>query len=451
MNDFAVGTDVGLHYGLANEIARSGWPLPSTSYLVAMAHYPPAAHLLAIGSGKLAGSTLHGMFVVAALSFVVTYVALGELMRRPSPAATAVSLLFFLLAVIRYQHNLSLEGAELIGNFFFAQFAATAVLLVAAIVLCRSRLSFGLWLLISAVCTHLLGYVYSISAIELALTCAVFQALGFLDRPSLRSASTAVITGVVLVAAAVIHPTLIGSIAIANNDGGISIDAWHQIISFVGMVIGSGVLIWLRRQSDLTNIDAIIALSLGVGAVCAAQFAAYELLGAGSAYAVKKYGFLIITLNAIIYACLIVDLARPFVPTFFKRGATSPLSIAGSVFGVAALFVTVAGRPSIPVKLEQQYANEVLALIANPLSVDLDGKTISHNARYDAHANYTVAVGNLHPGQAIIDQHALFFPDPPPPSHSQFVLIDATSAGSYSAECIVSKSGDVVAIRAACR
>jgi hypothetical protein len=449
-NDFAVGTDVGVHYGFANEITRFGWPLPATSYLAIMAHYPPAAHVLAIGIGKLVGSTLHGLFVVAAVSFVLTYVALAELMRRPGQVGTAVSMIVFLLAVYWYRHKLLFEGAELVANFFFAQFAATGMLLACAIALCRSRLSFGRWLLVAAIVTHLLGYFYSISAIQLALTCCAFQALAFLDRPSLRSAGTVVITGLMLVAVAVIHPTLIGSVAIANNDGGISIDALHETVSFVGMILGSGLLIWLRRRSNLANIDAIISLCVGVGAVCLAQFIALRLFGDGSPYAVKKYGFLIITLNAMIYSCLIVDMARLVAPWIFDRGVTRPASIAGSIFGLAALFVTVIGQASIPVKIEQQYVNEVSTLMADPNSIDLDGKTISHNVRYDAHANYTVAVGNLHPGAAILDQHALFFPDPPPPSHSQYVLIDAASAGSYGAECIVSKSEDVVAIRATC-
>jgi hypothetical protein len=57
----------------------------------------------------------------------MTYLALAELMRRPSAFATSVSMILFLVALFCYRAVLVFEGAEIIGNFFFAQFAATAV------------------------------------------------------------------------------------------------------------------------------------------------------------------------------------------------------------------------------------------------------------------------------------------------------------------------------------
>ena len=128
----------------------------------------------------------------------------------------ATLLAFSIIGILSKKYRL-LEGNELIENFFFAQFAATAALLVFAILLFRSKLPFGRWLIAAIVATHVLGWIYTPCAIELALACAAFRALAFLDAPSPRSAALTVITGLTLCAVAVIHPTMIGSLVIAAN------------------------------------------------------------------------------------------------------------------------------------------------------------------------------------------------------------------------------------------
>ena len=82
-NDFNGFTDAGIHYAFAEELARFWqWPLPAATSVGMMSHYPPAAHLLSLFIGWLAGSTLYGLFIVTAISFVIIYTVLAELMRR---------------------------------------------------------------------------------------------------------------------------------------------------------------------------------------------------------------------------------------------------------------------------------------------------------------------------------------------------------------------------------
>jgi hypothetical protein len=453
VNDFNVGTDVGLHYGFANEIARFGWPLrlqPSTSYLSIMAHYPPASHALALAISLIGVSTLRGIFVVTALSFVVTYLALAELMRRPAGAGTIVTLLAFLLIASLSTTYRFLEGSELIENFFFGQFAATAALLVFSILLFRSKVPFGRWLIAAAVATHVLGWIYTLCAIELALACAAFKALEFLDAPSPRSAAFIVITGLSLCAVAIIHPTMIGSLAIAANDGGISIDGRVELILFMSLIVGTLILLIIRPKNDLVNQSAVIALSVGVAAACAAQYVALKFFGMGSFYAVKKFGFLLGTLDVLIWASLLADVVRRFVPAARSRLPRLVYPIAASSFGVAMLLILTIGFAGVPVSLEEQYAVQVTQLMTEPGSRELDGNTVSWNDRLTPHVNYTVGVGLLHPREALMEQHALFLADPKLTGAARFVLIDAASGLRYDPPCVVAATAVVAAVRSKC-
>ena len=449
MNDFSVGTDVGLHYAFANEVAQLGWP----QHACCMAFYPPIAHFLAIAIGALAGSTLKGMFIVTAISFAVTYLALAEFMRRPTAAGTVTTMLAFLLIAIPLRKWRFLEGNELISNFFFAQFAATAALLVSAILLFRSKLPFGRWLVAAALATHVLGWIYTLCAIELALACAAFQALTFLDAPSPRSFATIPTTGLVLCAVAIVHPTIIGSLGIAANDGAISIEARTEVVVFAFLALGTLILIINRYRNDLVNQRAVIALSIGVAAACATQYAALKIFGMGSPYAVKKYGFLLGTLDILVWACLLADVVRRFFAPSFGRLPQSLLSpIAVSTFGVAMLLLLTVGRSKVPVSLEEQYAGDVADLLNRSESQRLDGNTLSWNDRLTPHVNYTVTVGLLHPGAAITDQqHSLLSSDPKLSGAASFVLVDAASGLRYDPSCVVAATAAVAAIHAKCR
>jgi hypothetical protein len=448
MNDFNVGTDLSYHYGFANEVARHGWPL-SGNFLSDMAHYPPASHILALATGLMAGSTLRGVFVVTALSFVVTYLALAELMRRPTVVGTIVTLLVFLTIAIPSRAFRFLEGREVIENFFFAQFVATAALLIFAILLFRSKLAFGRWLFAAAVATHVLGWTYTPCAIELALACAAFRAISLLDAPSPRSVALIIVTGLTLCAVAIIHPTTIGSVAIAANDGAISIEGGVALILFISLAAGTLILLIIRTKNDLVNQSTVIALSVGVAAACAAQYAALKFFGMGSPYAVKKFGFLLGTLDILVWASLLADVVRRFVPASLAQLPRPVHPIAVSSFGVAMLLLLTIGWAKVPVSLEEEYAGQVTKLMSDPRSGELDGNTVSWNNRLTPHVNFTVAVGLLHPA-TLIEQHALFFADPKLTGTAKFVLIDAASGLRYDPSCVVAATAVVAAVRSKC-
>jgi hypothetical protein len=107
------------------------------------------------------------------------------------------------------------------------------------------------------------GWIYAVSAIELALSCVALEFLVCRRSLSLRSIARLLISALVLGAAALLHPTIIGSVDIAANDGGISVTLPILITGCAALTVGIAVLEWFRRPM-LVNHDALIALSLGM-------------------------------------------------------------------------------------------------------------------------------------------------------------------------------------------
>ena len=237
-----------------------------------MSHYPPAAHVLSLFIGWFTGSTLSGIFFVTAVSFILVYVVVAEFMRHESLTDTFVAYLAFILMALVCRSGRFLEGNEIVANFFFAQFAGTAGLLAGFSILSRLKSQpFLIWLPAAAVATHFVGWIYTVNAIELALSCVMLQFLEFLHVRSRQSAARVFISAVILGAASVVHPTIIGAIGIAGNDGGISISATTSMISFVSLLIGTLALTISPLRSKLIHLDAVIALSWCACSVLAAS------------------------------------------------------------------------------------------------------------------------------------------------------------------------------------
>jgi hypothetical protein len=451
-NDFNVGTDLGIHYQFALDISRfSTWPLPAEAESPVMAHYPPAAHVLAVLLGPLAGSTLNGILVVTAISFVVIYLAIAELIRRETATATCWALALFIVVGVICRSGRFLEGNEVVANFFFAQFAGTAGLLAGFLLLFSMRTRpFLLWLTTAALATHLVGWIYQVSAIELALSCVMLQVVSF-RRDRLREwVAKVLVSAAVLASASIIHPTMIGSTGIAGNDGSISISIYSLVIGSLLLLTGTIILIANRNRTRLVNADAVAALSLGTVCACALQVTALLAFGAGSAYAVKKYGFLIGTMSIVVAISLFLD---RFAPGFPANGGRLPEVLAAAfvpLFGVAALVVVTADRGRTPVNLLTAYDGAVRQFWKQNYRPELDGNTIAWSSSVSPHVNYTVGLGVLRPKAAVDDQHALFLPGKPLTGAATFILTDSARARSLADTCLVAGDEAFAIVQATC-
>ena len=451
-NDLGGYTDAGIHYEFSEEIARFWrWPLPAATSLAPMSHYPPAAHVVSLLIGWLAGSVIYGIFIVTAISFLVIYSVLAELMRRESAPNTLLACLVFLLVALVCRSGRFLEGNEIVDNFFFAQFAGTAGLLASFLFLCRLRKRpFVLWLGAAALVTHLVGWIYTISTIELALSCVMFRFLDLLSTGSKQSAVKVMLSSIVLGAAAVIHPTIIGSLGIAANDGAISISTNTAIISFLTLLIGTLALTVSPRRSKLINYDTIVALSLGVLAACSLQTIALGAFNMGSAYAIKKYFFLVGTLSVLVFACLVVDRAPTRYEEFARHLPAAFLTIIMPVFGIASLLITTAFKPKTPVQEFVRYDREVRDFLSRNSGLDLEGNTVSWSLKVSPHVNYTIGLGLLRPLGAAIDQHTLLLPNPQLSGAARYILVDADRSLLYDESCVVAVGHTLAAVSANC-
>lgn len=451
-NDFNVGTDLGIHYQFAQDISRfSTWPLPPEAESPVMAHYPPAAHVLANLLAPLAGSTLNGILIVTAISFVVIYLALAELIRRDKPIETCWALALFILIAVICRSGRFLEGNEVVANFFFAQFAGTAALLAGFLLLHSIRKRpFLLWLTTAALATHMVGWIYQVSAIELALSCIMLQLISFESDRLKEWIAKVLVSAAILSSASIIHPTMIGSTGIAGNDGSISISTASLVIGFLLLLSGTMILIANRDRTRLVNPDGVAALGLGILCACALQTVALLAFGAGSAYAIKKYGFLIGTMSIMVAISLLLDRIAPGLPANGRRlpevlkGALAPF------FGIASLITVTADRARTQVDLLTDYDAAVRKFWERNYRPELDGTTIAWSSSVSPHVNYTVGLGVLRPRAAVDDQHALFLPGKPLTGAATFILTDSARARSLADTCLVAGDEAFAIVQANC-
>lgn len=442
LNDFSGGTDAGIHYAFGEELLRTRqWPLPPSSSMAGIAHYPPASHVASALIGSIAGSTLYGLYVITAVSFAAIYLVLGELLRFKDAQKTFSACCIFLALSAISRSGRFVEGNEVITNFFFAHFVGTAALLCGFLFLHRLRFSFAWRLFTAMILTHLIGWVYTISAIEFSLACVALEFLTVLRAPSWRTVTKLAVSATLLGLAALAHPAIIGAISIAGNDGGISVSLLTLIASASTLFIGITVLERIHRFA-LVNHDTLVALSLAVLAACALQSLALGVLNLGSLYAIKKYGFLLGTMAIVVWSAII---AQMLPEAGSRRLALATWPMLG-LFGIASLVILTIGRSRSPVADLIAYDRQVRELVA--IHPELLRQSVSWNSEQSAHANYVVGIAVLQPSE-LSDQHAVFAPIQFAGA-AKLVVLERSSAGEFTASCVQATSRHLVAVRSEC-
>ena len=454
--DFGFGVDAGWHYAFAEELIRGHrWPISNETFFSAgMTDYPPAGHLLAVGIGALVGSTLHGIFIVTGLAFTAIYLALAEIVKRRDALSTIAILAVFVLILVITKKFRAYFGNEVIDEFFFAQLVGTGALLVAFLIVARLRGGLLVWLLSSASAAHLIAWFYPLSAIQFAFAATALQALQIFDRPwqwwliSVRTLSTVGVLGIVVV----IHPAFFGMIKNALNDGGIVFPIISIFLMIACMLIGILLLAWLRRSSGFLLTDALMALATGICTMALAQAVAYYALGLGSPYAIKKHGFALGTVGALVAASLIVEL--PMIRAALERRRVQWLAglrvFAGPVFLLLVLAAIFTGRKNVPVDTMVDFDRELRTFMDSPDAPPLIGATLLANAALPAASqNFTVALARLRPAPAVlIEQSQLLIQAPEAPKAAQFVLVARDPAPEPG--CLVGAARSFVVIHVRC-
>ena len=460
--DFGGGVDGGIHYAIANQLSETlVWPFPKDSFLNWIPHYPPGAHVLAASVGAIVGSTLHGLFIVTAISVVAFYLVTADLMRGTSPFKTIETYAIFAAIAIAFRKYRFLPGNEMIDNFFFAQLAGNAALMAGFYIAYKTiDLRFSRWLAIGAITTHLVGWIFPLSAIELALAAAILRGMPMVALRSdiRRRIVQAAISALVLVAAAILHPTIIDMIGISANDGGTSISDGTIIFLVLGMLVLMPIFLATFIGTGAVRASAIFALGGGALAPCLLLGVLLVTGAGGSLYAVKKSGFLLGTVACMVVSILIVELIDRVARKYISQHAYAPDSLRSPSLQsvISCLFVAIVigsiflGRTSEPISRLKSYDDDMRQLLSQGSQQSLYGSTLSMNSALTPHINFLIGYPLLQQTTATAVQHKLFFSENPRLTDIKAVIVNANEGSRYNQNCVIRSSERLKVIASDC-
>ena len=338
---WSVSIDVAHHYALAYRISEQWWSLtypdaiPSdmsgqwwltTAFvspdptLAEMIFYPRGGHIIAAIIGTIFNSTFIGIQITTLSSIAVIWLTILFILNSmPRQIASVALLSFFMLFLINaFIFHFDVHGDEALGHFFYSQLVAHAFLylslifsmhvekkhgaLLAAVSLVPIMLFIAIIHLMPAV--QILGLIGGITAIKIFTTYKNRE-----DFSKLKIIVAAIIP-IASTVGLVFHPSFSAMRTIATHNGSLDL---HNIPYPVGIItLGILVLItsfvlfvqWARRKDNIIEAKYLAIYGAATSAICVLQYALtyYDI---GSDYAVKKYGFSLLTIMLIQLSMLV--------------------------------------------------------------------------------------------------------------------------------------------------
>jgi hypothetical protein len=396
-------SDFGQHYDLAQFIGTHWrWPAAGETLPSGMGPYPPLAHSVAAIVGKLIGSTAKAVNVVAILSVFGCYLLLARAISVGRPIESLIGLLVAAAGLTVGRSQSAVEGFEVYFSFFYAQMVGEFAFFVFCYWLCVSRADWTRRLAISAVVIFISGWLYPLTSVEMALGYICLEGFSLarriIESRELRLpwAAPLVAGAVVLPLAVVLHPTFRYMATVAANNGAITLFLFNHLVPrlSVALLIVAGALGVLAPPTARWRRGTLFIATAGCGSAVAAllQFAAHKATGAGSDYAVQKYGFGVITLLIFALAAAVATLME-----LKARDRRWPMLV---VFAppIFAAVVTVA-LPLQPAEnlnkfiIYERRAMAILAQKGTPAAAR--GDTVSHNHAFGWYLNYAASVVDL--------------------------------------------------------
>ena len=304
-------SDLAHHYALAYRISEQWWlaayPDPA---LGGMIIYPRGGHVIAAIVGTIFNSTFIGIQVTALASIVIIWLSiLAILDSMPRRIACVALLSFFILFLVnRFILHFDLHGDEVEHEFFYSQLVAHAFLYLSLILSMHIEKKHGaLWsatsltaIMLFVATIHLLpavqilGLIGGIAAIKIFTTYKNHEDFG-----KLKIAAVAIIP-VASTIGLIFHPSFSAMRILAKNNGSLEL---HNIpypigvitLAFLVLTTSSVLFIqWARRKDNIIEAKYLAIYGAATSAACMLQYALtyYDM---GSAYAVKKYGFSLLT------------------------------------------------------------------------------------------------------------------------------------------------------------
>ena len=355
--------DLAHHYALTYRISEHWWLTTNTDpTLGEMNIYPRGSHVVAAIIGTLFSSTFIGIQLTTLVSIAVIWLSILVILNSMPRRISDVALLsFFILFLTNtFILHFDLHGHEVVGNFFYSQLVAHAFLYLSLIFSMRVEKKFGeLWAAISLLpimfliatmhllpAIQILGLIGGISAIKIFTTYKKHD-----DFNKLKIAVTAIIP-IASFIGLFFHPSFSAMRSIGKNNGALEL---HNItypegiisISILVLVTSFALLaLWAKRKDNIIEAKYLAIYGATTAALCILQYALtfYDM---GSDYAVKKYGFSLLT-SLFIQLSLIVSLIAIKSNNIKTNPATSDLNITGKiilyVFGLFVLLLVVPNK-----------------------------------------------------------------------------------------------------------
>lgn len=302
--------DVAHHYALAFRIGEQWQLLPGDATLGEMNVYPRLSHTLAAIVGMLFNSTFLGMQLVALASLALVWCCLVRLLGAIGVEAgiAAVLVLAALVATDYFTLGLQVHGAELAGNYFFAQLAGQAgVMCALGASLHAARRgwryrSYGVLMAAAAILTmvHLLAALEVLATLYLLIACDLWLSRATVGWRTV--AATALLASGSL-AVIVLNPAFTAMRSIAENNGDLFMPflpnrvAMLALCALVLLSAGLALRHWLRRRASGADlvVKYLALYGIGLSLLCMLQMLTL-IVRMGSDYAVKKYAFALMSM-----------------------------------------------------------------------------------------------------------------------------------------------------------
>jgi hypothetical protein len=368
-NIYSGSLDFTQHYEIVIQISKNWvWPYLGKPLPFGMEAYPPLAHYLGAIIGLFVGSPVVGMNTASVLSIFGCYLLLATAVSHGrSLLGLAAGIATSTVGLIAGRSQYAVEGFQTYHNFFYAQMVGEFAFLAAAFWLTQTGLAWRFKLALTAAATLVLGWLYMMTAIEVALTYIALEGIVLLRRVrearrfewswSIPVACGAVVLPIIIVA----HPAMRNMVTISKGDGqlplGIISDFVPQLAVLL-LALAAGLGIFTTDGQGRTKGLLFLAAAGCASAAATLAQASLVLLGLGSHYAVKKYGFSDVTLLVFILGAITGFVADKTVRT--RSAVTVDIAAATAFATIATLFMPKAPPDRLDRFVDfQQYVRSV--------------------------------------------------------------------------------------------
>jgi len=466
---YSDSVDLGWHYVVTDYISRFwAWP-PKYGSVRPADDYPLLAHTMAALVGAVIRSNLRALVMLSVLSTCAIYALLGWGARRSGLSGWSFSLMAGTLMILLAPLNI-FWGDEVIANFYYAQVVGEAAFLAFLLFISTLR-SLPVKVVAACAATFLLDYVYTPSAVHLALSCPLLWTVPFLQRwrithrfPWKEFTFGGVLLG--LLALLVISNSIFFSmIKNAAYNGGINVyfgNAGILVIILVNIALFAVLAILaVSNKSGLVNPNFVLAALGGVTGAAIIQWVCFDFFGYGSPYAVSKHAFALGSMLVVAFTTVTLDLLsaasrfllRPFHAQVQIRLAGTAL--APSLFMGLALLSLWWDRPNLSLRSIETYENDARQLVSSEEGSSVVGRTVSFNSQFSSGINFTIAKVALGvSGYNQIEQVMIYSGNLRPEEQTaDYFLISPVQATRLDPACEVKTSFPLVAsrlVRATC-